>query len=217
MTYRDISNCDRVSNTNKGLTRTPVVGSHPKSLLINHRCSLNIVDDIVWGRSRVFCHVPKRGGERRIRWNRVGFYGADIDDKDHNGSRDAVWSLVQALAVPPSVVVQSGGGLHLYFFLNAEYPADEIAEMNERIAKKCGGDSCHDKARILRLPTSFHQKKPENVQFVRFVEYDESIEYTLDDLAELFPPCGEIENHQNPENRTYSHTKTTRRNPSADG
>ena len=117
-----------------------------------------------------------------------GILWCDIDDKDHNGSRDAVWSLVQALAVPPSVVVQSGGGLHLYFFLNAEYPADEIAEMNERIAKKCGGDSCHDKARILRLPTSFHQKKPENVQFVRFVEYDESIEYTLDDLAELFPP-----------------------------
>lgn len=117
-----------------------------------------------------------------------GILWADIDDKDHNGSRDAVWSLVRGLPVPPSVVVQSGGGLHLYFFLNTEYPADEIAEMNERIAKKCGGDSCHDKARILRLPTSFHQKKPENVQFVRFVEYDESIEYTLDDLAELFPP-----------------------------
>ena len=85
-------------------------------------------------------------------------------------------------------MVQSGGGLHLYFFLNAEYPADEIAEMNERIAKKCGGDSCHDKARILRLPTSFHQKNPDNVQFVRFVEYDESIEYTLDELGLLFPP-----------------------------
>ena len=117
-----------------------------------------------------------------------GILWCDIDDKDHNGSRGAVWSLVRGLPVPPSVVVQSGGGLHLYFFLNAEYPADEIAEMNERIAKKCGGDSCHDKARILRLPTSFHQKKPENVQFVRFVEYDESIEYTLDDLGELFPP-----------------------------
>ena len=113
---------------------------------------------------------------------------ADIDDKDHNGSRSAVWTLVRSLPVPPSVVVQSGGGLHLYFFLNAEYPADEIAEMNERIAKKCGGDSCHDKARILRLPTSFHQKNPDNVQFVRFVEYDESIEYTLDELGLLFPP-----------------------------
>ena len=113
---------------------------------------------------------------------------ADIDDKDHNGSREAVWTLVRSLPVPPSVVVQSGGGLHLYFFLNTEYPADEIAEMNERIAKKCGGDSCHDKARILRLPTSFHQKNPDNVQFVRFVEYDESIEYTLDELGVLFPP-----------------------------
>lgn len=113
---------------------------------------------------------------------------ADIDDKDHNGSRAAVWTLVRSLPVPPSVVVQSGGGLHLYFFLNAEYPADEIAEMNERIAKKCGGDSCHDKARILRLPTSYHQKNPDNVQFVRFVEYDESIEYGLDELGLLFPP-----------------------------
>ena len=117
-----------------------------------------------------------------------GVLWADIDDKDHNGSRDVVWTLVRSLPVPPSVVVQSGGGLHLYFFLNTEYPADEIAEMNERIAKMCGGDSCHDKARILRLPTSFHQKNPDNVQFVRFVEYDESIEYTLDELSPLFPP-----------------------------
>ncbi len=117
-----------------------------------------------------------------------GVLWADIDDKDHNGSRAAVWTLVRSLPVPPSVVVQSGGGLHLYFFLNTEYPAEEIAEMNERIAKKCGGDSCHDKARILRLPTSFHQKNPDNVQFVRFVEYDESIEYTLDELGLLFPP-----------------------------
>lgn len=117
-----------------------------------------------------------------------GVCWTDIDDKDHGGSRETVWTLVRNLPVPPSVVVESGGGLHLYFFLNAEYPSDEIAEMNERIAKIAGGDHCHDKARILRLPTSYHQKDPDNVRFVRFVEYDENIEYSIDDLSVRFPP-----------------------------
>lgn len=112
----------------------------------------------------------------------------DIDDKDHGGSRDAVWSLVNGLAIPPSVIVESGGGLHLYYWINEETPADQIAELNERLAKCCGGDSCHDKARILRLPCSYHQKDSTNVKFVRFLKMDTDLEYSVDELMKVFPP-----------------------------
>lgn len=116
-----------------------------------------------------------------------GVCWADIDDKDHGG-RAAVWNLVNSLKLEPSVIVESGGGLHLYYFLREETPADDIVEMNERIAKQCGGDSCHDRARVLRLPTSYHQKNPEQVKFVKFVKMETEIEYTIDDLSLVFPP-----------------------------
>tara|TARA_Y100001973_G_scaffold95377_1_gene148674 strand:- start:3594 stop:5870 length:2277 start_codon:yes stop_codon:yes gene_type:complete len=112
----------------------------------------------------------------------------DIDDKDHGGSRDAVWSLVNGLAIPPSVIVESGGGLHLYYWIDEETPADQIAELNERLAKCCGGDSCHDKARILRLPCSYHQKDSTNVKFVRFLKMDTDLEYSIEELLKVFPP-----------------------------
>jgi len=64
-----------------------------------------------------------------------GVCWADIDDKDHGG-RTAVWNLVNSLKLEPSVIVESGGGLHLYYFLSEETPADDIVQMNERIAKQ---------------------------------------------------------------------------------
>ncbi|MGB0388876.1 MAG: PriCT-2 domain-containing protein, partial [Ardenticatenaceae bacterium] len=46
---------------------------------------------------------------------------AEIDLKDHGADWQQVWSVVQAAHVPPSVILFSGGGLHLYWLLQRPY------------------------------------------------------------------------------------------------
>lgn len=89
----------------------------------------------------------------------------DIDcAKQEIKGRDAIAAL-EFLPFPPTIVINSGGGLHAYWQL--EEPADvSSADKYEPVERLCrqlalilaGDTSCAEIARILRLPGTFNSK-----------------------------------------------------------
>lgn len=115
-----------------------------------------------------------------------GVVWCDLDDKDFENGRAEIWQKLKYLDPYPSAIVASGGGLHLYYFLQEDTPADEIEEANKRLADLIGGDKCFDRARVLRLPHSWHQKNPAYPIQLSFAHYSED-EHAIDNLLDIWP------------------------------
>ena len=86
----------------------------------------------------------------------------DIDYKDT--PRELIAERLEQFPYKPSIIVRSGGGIHLYWLLkeptdNSEIP--QIEDANRRIAYALGGDSnACDAARVLRVPDTINHKYP---------------------------------------------------------
>lgn len=80
----------------------------------------------------------------------------DLDYKDV--FEVEAWRRIDGFPVPPSIVVCSGRGLHLYWRLQEPESPHYLAGICRRIAYALGGDKCYDPARILRLPGSRNLK-----------------------------------------------------------
>ncbi len=90
---------------------------------------------------------------------------AEFDAEDY-GSKAAIWEHLQSLPIFPTCIVDSGGGLHCYWWLNEQYI---INDENRAYMKRCqaawvdmvgGDDGAKDLARVLRLP-GWQNRKPE--------------------------------------------------------
>lgn len=111
----------------------------------------------------------------------------DIDFKhvpqDH--AKRAVWEFPQR----PSLLIESGGGYHIYWRLKESATKDDIAQveaLNRQLAEYLGGDmGATDASRILRLPETFNQKydPPRPVKVI----WQNTFDYNLDDLAAAAP------------------------------
>jgi hypothetical protein len=118
---------------------------------------------------------------------------AEFDAKDFGGSLDATLAHVRGLAVPPSVLVASGGGYHCYWLLAEPFVLDtpekraRAVDVQARWQAFVGGDkAAKDIARVLRVPgTLNHKYSPPRT--VTFVEQDYSRTYTLDALQATLP------------------------------
>ena len=114
----------------------------------------------------------------------------DIDDKD-TGGRQQSWKHARALDLWPSAIIASGGGLHLYFFLDRPECVYEIQKANQLLIPLVRGDkAAHDPPRIMRLPGSWHCKGvPQRQVFARNtsnplgIELQPDLKYSLNDLT----------------------------------
>jgi hypothetical protein len=112
------------------------------------------------------------------------FLHVDVDDLD---AKDRLLEFLP----PPTVVVCSGGGYHAFW--RQKEPADDldrVEAVNLAIAKRVGGDNCHNIDRIMRLPGTVNipnakkqaaGRKP-TVAYV--VKADWSLTYSLDDFPQ---------------------------------
>jgi hypothetical protein len=96
---------------------------------------------------------------------------ADIDCKNIGMDEEQAIKSIYALpgCLQPSALIQSGGGLHCYWFLDK--PCSDhglIEEYNAGMADLVSGDGIGDIARVLRLPGSINSKrsKPETCKIV---------------------------------------------------
>ena len=84
----------------------------------------------------------------------------DIDFKET--PQDKADESIKQLPIPPSAIIASGGGYHLYWFFREPAGSREVAEVediNRRLVHQLGGDPAStDASRILRVPDTFNYK-----------------------------------------------------------
>lgn len=90
----------------------------------------------------------------------------------------------------PTLIVDSGGGLHAYWLLREPLDikeAPEAGQIMRRLAAVLSGDVVCDPPRILRLPGT-HNHKQAPPRPVRLLHSDAARLYNLFDLDDLLPP-----------------------------
>jgi hypothetical protein len=150
------------------------------------------------------CPRPRVRADKAHHIRTVRVLWADLDGVD---TAEALARCDQAGLPPPSAVVASGHGAHLYWILAEPYVIDDYApnDTSENLSPKAeriqailkgiraaiGGDHVQDLARILRLPGSLNYKNARNGQEpvpCGLVHCDPSRRYPLtafEPLAEL--------------------------------
>lgn len=92
---------------------------------------------------------------------------ADIDTVKDGLDTDTVARSVHNLPDPlkPSIMVASGGGLHVYWLLDAPYDVStyearsRFEAANMMMGQLVSGDSVHDVTRVLRVPGTYNNKR----------------------------------------------------------
>jgi hypothetical protein len=118
---------------------------------------------------------------------------ADLDLDKIDATRDVILARLDQLPYPPSKIVHSGHGLHVYFLLSEALPATpglitQVEGLLRSLANILGGDpAVAEVARIMRLPGSFNTKNGERIPVE--VITDRPVRYELDDLAEWISEC----------------------------
>lgn len=120
------------------------------------------------------CKRRQAGGSKKADvWGATALW-ADVDTVSMGWDTEACLKAIHELrgVLQPSAVVRSGGGLHLYWFLDAPMsfdghhardkvkdPQQRTEDANRVMADLVSGDNVHDVTRILRLPGTFNTKR----------------------------------------------------------
>ncbi len=131
---------------------------------------------------------------------------AEFDAKHFGDDKDAAWHHLQALPIPASLIVDSGGGYHAYWLFAKPFTLDsddsrEFAKNLQRrwVAAMGGDDGAKDLARVLRVPGTLNVK-PEygpNFPTVRVI-WTSWRAYQLSELEAVLPAPDPMPPRSNP-------------------
>ena len=122
---------------------------------------------------------------------------AEWDAKDFAGGKPATLAHIQALAIQPSVIIDSGGGYHGYwlladpFILTTDEDRKRAKALQYAWVDHVGSDGgAKDLARVLRVPGTRNYKAAYAPDFptVTILAADLTRLYTLDQLDKTTPP-----------------------------
>jgi putative DNA primase/helicase len=131
-------------------------------------------------------------------WADIDIGGPAHKAKDLPASEEQALSLIEAVGLPPSVVVRSGFGLQVYWLFREPFVIETDAERQElkslsrrfqqmlRLQARARGwslDPTADLCRVLRVPGTLNRKIAGDVRLVT-AEYADH-RYCLDDIGEL--------------------------------
>jgi phage/plasmid-associated DNA primase len=141
---------------------TQVVGRQPEAV------DFLVAKHDVQGLNRgLFFAVSTLKSPKRTKENvaEIHLLHQDIDLKDVEEGFDEVVRRTQALPCPPSVLVNSGNGVHAYWLLNEALGPDAmdgVEALLRRLADHVGGDTqCCEVSRLMRLPGTHNSKRGE--------------------------------------------------------
>jgi hypothetical protein len=111
-------------------------------------------------------------------------------DKDLAVGRTRALEIVKSFPLKPSIIVRTGGGIHLYWLLREPATGDElrrIPNINLALATALKGDvKSRDLARILRIP-EYQNLKYSPAPICEVSSWTPGLRYTLDDFDFLSP------------------------------
>lgn len=110
----------------------------------------------------------------------------DFDFKNYpseTDTTDALRSFIRGLTLQPSVIVNTGGGFHIYWTMARNLTTEEwyplaysLVEATKQLGLKCDTQCTIDAARILRVPETKNFKRDKKVTLVHLLDYDYSVE-----------------------------------------
>lgn len=114
---------------------------------------------------------PKRGTKEFVAGSSLLWI--DVDSYKLQQTKEQSAHRLKAFTPPPSLLVDSGGGIHAYWRLDTFISSiEDIEHRNNWLAKSFDGDPCHSWEHILRIPGTFNFKDDENKRPVRIVHVD---------------------------------------------
>ncbi len=111
----------------------------------------------------------------------------EAPDEARQAALDDAFRALEGAPFEPSILVFSGRGWHAYWLLAdpAEGPALALVKAcNRAMAERTNGDTVHDLARVLRVPSTWHRKDPANPVRCELYNFEPSYRYTLAELVE---------------------------------
>jgi putative DNA primase/helicase len=113
---------------------------------------------------------------------------ADLDEEDFEWGLAEALEVVETFDFPPSALVSSGHGLHVYYFLDEPFPLEGEASLIEALLKALqgvlGSDRVSDVTRLLRLPCTLNLKDPDDPKPVEILHL-ENRRYALEEFLEV--------------------------------
>lgn len=115
---------------------------------------------------------------------------ADVDAKKASADlpigKAIALATINAFPVPPSFLVDSGGGYHAYWRLDRPVPHAVAKPIMAWIADALKGDRVQDAPRVLRIPGTYNWKRGEPVA-CRLLRFDLTRAYRFVDFEGLMP------------------------------
>jgi hypothetical protein len=109
----------------------------------------------------------------------------DLDFRDYRGGETECRDGLARFPLSPTALVQSGHGLHGYWFMKEAEEPHTLVQLSAGLAEALGGDHVADAARILRLPGTVNRKDPANPVPALIEELDLSRRYNPCDFEEF--------------------------------
>jgi hypothetical protein len=122
---------------------------------------------------------------------------AEYDGHHFTGGKAGALAHLTALALPPSVVIDSGGGYHCYWLLadawilSSEADRQKASTIQHAWVPAVGGDpGAKNLNRVLRVPGTHNYKAKYGPDYplVEIIQFDLARLYGLDDLLAVLPP-----------------------------
>jgi putative DNA primase/helicase len=140
-----------------------------------------------FGGRNIYFGVATRDGQGGKKQNvkDIPTVWADIDYKDIPAKEFK--GKLEKFPFPPSVIINSGNGQHLYWILESPtQDGEQIEKINEWIMNELGGDKqATEFARVMRLPDTTNHKY-EDQPLCKVIENNSNI-YTFEELFERVP------------------------------
>lgn len=139
-----------------------------------------------------FTPNPCKGGRMENNVTDLRWLYVDID----GGDKDSQFDRVAFAPLPPTAVVESKNGLHLYFKLTGQCTVSAWKTACEGLRQYFGGDEAISSTNeVLRVPGFDHLKNPSEPFRVRLDRYDPSVSYSSDEIIQAYPITNPIEKY----------------------
>jgi hypothetical protein len=95
----------------------------------------------------------------------VRFAHVDIDPPKNGGPFNKITIAAELLAhsLPPSLVVDSGGGVQAFWPIIGDASIEQVELLNQNLAVLFGGDNCHNIDRLMRVAGTINYPNPKKL------------------------------------------------------
>lgn len=106
--------------------------------------------------------------------------------------KKAKLEMIHTSELPPSYIVETRNGLHVYWLLSEGAELEQFAICEEKLIKYFDADKkVKNPARLMRVPNFFWMKDPQNPYLVTILQRNE-IRYDIKDIIDSLPPLQTI-------------------------